>query len=358
MRASFCLVGPLLARRGRAVAALPGGCHIGERPVDLHLSGLAKLGAEIRVERGVVFAEAKRLRGATVNLTGPRGSTVTGTANVLCAAAQAEGTTTILGAAREPEIVDLGNFLIALGARIDGLGTERIDIHGVDQLVGAAYEIIPDRIEAATLLLAAAITAGEARVTRVKPAHLTAVLETLVAMGFEIESGIDWICLRTFGRPRGVAIDACPFPGLPTDLQAQFTAVLALARGRSTVGDGVFPDRFQHVAALNRCGANIEAHSGSAVIEGVERFRGARLTACDLRASAALVLAGLAAHGRTTVRRIDHLERGYEGLDAKLVSLGASIARAGSFVDAAEDRAAATSGRHRPAPFKSVIGGR
>jgi UDP-N-acetylglucosamine 1-carboxyvinyltransferase len=327
MRASFCVLGPLLARRGQAVVALPGGCKIGERPIDLHLAGLAALGADLRLERGYVVARAKRLRGATVSLAGPHGPTVTGTANVLCAATLARGTTTILHAAREPEIVDLGRFLIALGARIEGLGTSTVEIQGVDALGGARYEIIPDRIEAATLLLAGAITGGDVRITRLCPAHLSSVLPILGAIGLHIETGPDWIRLAARGRVRAVDITAGPFPDVPTDLQAQLTALLCLATGRSQVRDTVFPERFQHVRQLARLGARLTPTQGGVSIAGVPELRGARLTACDLRASAALVLAGLAARGRTQVRCAAHLDRGYERLDAKLAQLGASIAR-------------------------------
>ena len=327
MRASFCVLGPLLARRGRAVAALPGGCRIGDRPIDLHLAGLAALGAEIRVERGFVVASAKQLRGATVSLRGPRGPTVTGTANVLSAATLARGTTTIVGAAREPEIVDLGRFLIALGAQIDGLGTETIEIHGVERLHGAAHEIIPDRIETATLLLAGAITQGDVRVTQVCPDHLAGVVRVLRRTGLQVDSGTDWIRVCASGRPRSVEVTAEPYPGLPTDVQAQFTSLLTLARGTSLIRDRVFPRRFQHVPQLARLGANLTQHPAAVSIEGVSILTGSRLSACDLRASAALVLAALAAQGRTTVRGIHHLDRGYDRLDQKLAALGASIAR-------------------------------
>ncbi len=285
MRASFCVLGPLLARRGRAVAALPGGCKIGDRPVDLHLAGLAALGAEIRLERGYVVARAKRLRGATVSLLGPRGPTVTGTANVMCAATLVRGTTTILDAAREPEIVDLGRFLIALGARIDGLGTETIEIRGVDRLHGAAHQIIPDRIEAATLLLAGAITGGNVRITQICPAHLASVVRILRQMEFQVTAGGDSISLCAAGRPAAVEIFAQPYPHLPTDLQAQFTAVLALAAGRSLVRDGIFPRRFQHVSQLARMGARFTPVPSGVAIDGVARLRGSRLAACDLRAA-------------------------------------------------------------------------
>ncbi len=327
MRASFCVLGPLLARRGRAVVSLPGGCNIGDRPVDLHLKGLAALGAELRLRRGYVVARAKRLRGTTIDLSGPHGSTVTGTANVLSAAVLATGETTITGAAVEPEIVDLGNFLIAMGARIVGLGTRTIRITGVGRLEGVAYRVIPDRIEAATLLLATAVTGGSATVTGVVPGHLTAVVEVLRTAGSRIESGDDRITIAASTRPYAIDVAAEPYPGIPTDVQAQLTALACLARGRSVVRDRVFPDRFQHIAELNRLGGRIERRGAKAVVIGVRRFRGAVVTASDFRASAALVLAGLAAEGRTTVRRIRHLDRGYQRLDEKLGRLGARIAR-------------------------------
>jgi UDP-N-acetylglucosamine 1-carboxyvinyltransferase len=327
MRASFCVLGPLLARRGRAVVPLPGGCNIGNRPVDLHLKGLAALGAEIRLEHGYVVAKARRLTGATIDLRGPDGPTVTGTANVLSAAVLARGITIIHGAAVEPEIVDLGNFLIALGARITGLATPTIRIEGVDQLGGAVHRLIPDRIEAATLLMAAAITRGSATVTGVVPGHITAVLETLQAAGATIDVDEDRVSIRAADRFRAVDIVARPYPGIPTDLQAQWTALLALADGVSTVRDRVFPGRFMHVAELNRLGARIECHNGTAAITGVPRFSGARVVASDLRASAALVLAGLAADGHTIVDRVYHLDRGYQRLERKLRRLGARIER-------------------------------
>ncbi len=327
MRASFCVLGPLLARRGRAVVSLPGGCNIGDRPVDLHLKGLAALGAELRLRHGYVVARAERLIGTTIDLAGPRGPTVTGTANVLCAAVLAQGRTILHGAAREPEIVDLGRFLISMGARIDGLGTETLEIDGVEQLDGTTHRIIPDRIEAATLLLAAAITQGSATVGGVIPSHLEAVLEVLEATGTRIDRAADRITLTSAGPPRPVDIIARPFPGVPTDLQAQFMALLSLADGRSRIGDEVFPDRFLHTAELQRLGAKIRRDGPMAEVTGVAHLAGATVTACDLRASAALVLAGLAAHGRTTVRQIHHLDRGYEGLDEKLARLGARIER-------------------------------
>ena len=327
MRASFCVLGPLVARRGRGVVSLPGGCNIGTRPVDLHLAGLAALGAEIRIEHGYVVAEARRLRGAEIDLRGPQGPTVTGTANVMTAATMARGRTTIRGAAREPEIVDLGRFLIALGARIEGLGGEVIEIRGVDALGGAAYRVIPDRIETATLLMAAAITGGSATVVDAEPAHLAAVLDALAEMGCDVYLDRHRVRLRADQRLRPMRIVAQPYPGIPSDLQAQFMALAALANGRSTIADAVFPDRFMHVAELARLGARIERRGKEASIEGPNRLSGAEVTASDLRASAALVLAGLAAEGETIVRQIHHLDRGYERLEHKLRKFGARMVR-------------------------------
>jgi len=327
MRASFCVLGPMLARRARAVVSLPGGCNIGDRPVDLHLKGLAALGARLRLRRGYVVAEADRLIGATVHLSGPRGPTVTGTANVLSAAALARGETTLTGAAVEPEIVDLGNFLNSMGACISGLGTPTIRVTGVEQLGGTTYRVIPDRIEAATLLLAAAITGGSASVAKVVPEHLTAVLEALRAAGSTIRVGEQRVSIAAADRPRPLDVTAQPYPGVPTDVQAQCTALLSLAHGCSSVCDRVFAGRFMHVAELNRLGARIQRHNSTALITGVKRLAGATITASDLRASAALVLAGLAAEGETIVQRVHHLDRGYERLDDKLSRLGARIQR-------------------------------
>ena len=327
MRAGFCVLGPLLARRGRAVVPLPGGCNIGDRPVDLHLRGLAALGADLRLRRGYVVARAGRLIGTTIDLRGPRGPTVTGTANVLSAAVLARGTTILLGAAIDPEVVDLGHFLQALGARIEGLGTPTLEIAGVDGLAGARYRIIPDRIEAATLLLAAAITGGSATVTGVVSDHLDTVLAKLRATGARVDALRDEVTIVAAGRPRPVDIVAEPYPGMPTDLQAQWTALMTLAHGTSTVEDRVFPTRLRHVAELNRLGARIECCVAQARISGVQRLGGAGVTASDLRASAALILAGLAAQGTTVIHAIHHLDRGYERLDRKLGRLGARIQR-------------------------------
>jgi UDP-N-acetylglucosamine 1-carboxyvinyltransferase len=327
MRASFCVLGPLLARRGSAVVPLPGGCNLGDRPVDLHLKGLAALGADLRLERGCVVASARQLVGATIDMGGPHGPTVTGTANVLSAAVLARGTTLIQGAAHEPEIVDLGGFLNALGARISGLGTSTLEVEGVRELGGTRYRVIPDRIEAATLLLAAAITGGELVLDGIVPAHLHAVLQALAATGAHVETDADRVTLRAVGRPRPVDLRAEPYPGIPTDLQAQWTALMSLAAGVSTIEDRVFPARFQHAAELGRLGARVRCRPGAALVRGVGQLSGAPVTALDLRAGAALVLAGLAASGVTTVHRSGHLDRGYERLEAKLRQLGARVTR-------------------------------
>ncbi len=327
MRASFCTLGPLLARRRKAIVPLPGGCAIGNRPVDLHLKGLAALGAELQLQHGCVVASARRLIGADIDLCGPNGSTATGTANVMSAAVMARGVTILRGAALEPEIVDLGRFLIALGAKIEGLGTPTLRIEGLDQLGGAQHRLIPDRIEAATLLLAVAITGGSAVVKDIVPDHLETVLQLLRAAGAEIGVQNNCISIQTPKRLCAVDIVARPYPGVPTDLQAQWTAIMAIAEGTTRVQDCVFGNRFLHVAELNRLGASILCDGNTAFVKGVSSLQGATVTAGDLRASAALVLAGLAAEGRTIVNRIRHLDRGYELLDRKLQRLGAKIER-------------------------------
>ncbi len=335
MRASICVLGPLLARRGRAYVSLPGGCNIGHRPIDLHLKGLAALGADIRVERGYVVAEAVRLRGAAIDLGGPFGSTVTGTCNVMTAAALAEGRTTIDTAAREPEVVNLGHCLNRMGARIRGLGTSRLEIDGVDQLGTAHHRVIPDRIEAATLLIAAAITAGTIEISPVDPDHLVAVCEVLRRTGVRIsseplggaDSGLSTMRAEGPGVLQSTTVTARPYPGIPTDVQAQLMALLCLADGISVLTDKVFPNRFLHAAELSRMGAGIHREGPGAVISGVPRLSGANVMAGDLRASAALVLAALAAEGTSTIRRIYHLDRGYQRLDEKLNQLGARIQR-------------------------------
>lgn len=327
MRASICVLGPLVARRGRACVSLPGGCNIGDRPIDLHLKGLRALGAEIRIEKGYIFAEAERLRGAHLFLGGPFGSTVTGTCNLMMAAVLAEGTTTIESAACEPEVVDLGHFLNKLGAKISGLGTPFLKIEGVEQLSGGEHTVIPDRIEAATLMMAAAITRGEVELENVDLSHMTAVVEKLGEIGIQIEPHQDHVKVCAKGAVLPADCITLPYPGIPTDVQAQLMALLTTADGMSVVTEKVFPDRFMHAPELVRMGAQIRREGPSAIIGGVEQLSGANVMASDLRASAALVIAGLAAKGESVIRRIYHLDRGYEQLELKLLALGADIRR-------------------------------
>jgi UDP-N-acetylglucosamine 1-carboxyvinyltransferase len=324
MRASVLVLGPLVARHGSARVALPGGCAIGVRPIDQHLKGLACLGAEIAIENGYVIARARRLRGARIatDLV-----TVTGTENLMMAAALAEGTTVIENAAREPEVSDLAALLTAMGARVHGAGSDRIEIEGVRELHSAVHRIVPDRIEAGTLLVAGAITGGDVQVIDMVPQHLAAVLATLEDCGVEVETGPTWTRVRAGDRLRPVDIVTRPFPGFPTDMQAQLMALLALADGRSKITETIFENRYMHAAELARMGARISTDGSVAVIQGVESYQGAPVMASDLRASAALVLAGLAARGRTQVSRIYHLDRGYERLENKLGALGARIER-------------------------------
>jgi UDP-N-acetylglucosamine 1-carboxyvinyltransferase len=324
MRASVLVLGPLVARHGSARVALPGGCAIGVRPIDQHLKGLAKLGADIAIENGYVVARAARLRGAriTTDLV-----TVTGTENLMMAAALADGTTVLENAACEPEVIDLGTLLTAMGARIHGAGTARIEIEGVPELHGATHRIIADRIEAATLLVAGAITAGDVTVTDVEPDHLSAVLAKLEECDIALEVGRSSVRARGPARPRAADVTTSPFPGFPTDMQAQIMALLGLADGQSRVTETIFENRFMHAAELVRMGAQIETEGSTAIIRGVPGYQGAPVMASDLRASAALVLAGLAASGTTDVSRVYHLDRGYERMEAKLQGLGARITR-------------------------------
>lgn len=334
MRASVCVLGPLVARRGRGVVPLPGGCRLGDRPIDLHLRGLAALGAEIRIDRGLIVATARRLRGARIHLEGPRGPTVTGTANLLCAASLARGVTLLSGAASEPEIVDLGRFLNACGARITGLGTREIEIRGVSQLGGACWQLIPDRIEAATLLLAGLITRGVVTVERCLPSDLATVLEALAMLGAGVRTGPDFVTVdgRFAQRPGNFA--AAPHPGLPTDVQPQLAACLAAIPGRSAIQDTVFPERFGHVAELNRFGAKLCRRGDTTLIEGTHALEAAPVAAPDLRAGASLVLAGLAARGATVVHKVLHVDRGYERFAEKLAALGANVERRGQMATA------------------------
>ena len=334
MRASVCVLGPLLARRGAACVSLPGGCNIGDRPIDLHLKGLQALGAAIRIERGYVIAEAARLKGANIYLGGPFGSTVTGTCNVMAAATLAEGRTTIEAAACEPEVVDLGHYLNAMGARISGLGTPFLQIDGVERLHGAPHTIIPDRIEAATLMIAAAITRGDVCIDNVRVDHMTAIIEKLREIGITIEVTGTAVRVCATGPLTSVDCIALPYPGVPTDVQAQLMALLTSVAGISIVTDKVFPDRFMHLPELVRLGARIRREGNCAIVNGRPRLSGASVMASDLRASAALVLAGLAAEGESVIRRIYHLDRGYDQLETKLNQLGACIQR---LIDAPEN---------------------
>ena len=324
MRASVLVLGPLVARAGVARVALPGGCAIGVRPIDQHLKGLARLGAEIAIENGYVEARASRLKGAriTTDLV-----TVTGTENLMMAAVLAEGATVIENAAREPEVADLARLLSAMGARIQGAGTERIEIEGVSELGGARHRIIPDRIEAGTLLAAAAITGGDITVTGADPRHLGATLAKLEECGAVIEVAGDRVRCRGPARPRPADIITSPYPGFPTDMQAQLMALLGLADGQSRISETIFENRYMHAAELVRLGAHIRTDGSGALIQGVPAYQGAPVMATDLRASASLVLAGLAAHGTTEIARVYHLDRGYERMEAKLSALGARIAR-------------------------------
>jgi UDP-N-acetylglucosamine 1-carboxyvinyltransferase len=324
MRASVLVLGPLVARHGTARVALPGGCAIGVRPIDQHLKGLARLGAEISIENGYVIARASRLKGARIatDLV-----TVTGTENLMMAAALAEGTTVIENAAREPEVIDLAALLVSMGARIHGAGTARVEIAGVSELAGATHRIIPDRIEAGTLIVAGAITGGDVTVTDLVPDHLSALMAKLEECGVALEVGPTSVRVRGLERAQAADITTSPFPGFPTDMQAQVMTLLGLADGLSRVTETIFENRFMHVAELARMGARIETDGAIAVIRGVSRYQGAPVMASDLRASAALVLAGLAAQGHTTVSRVYHLDRGYERLETKLAALGARIER-------------------------------
>ena len=325
MRASILTLGPLLGRYGSADVSLPGGCAIGARPVDLHVKALRSMGASIEIENGYIRARAKRLRGARLVLDTV---TVTGTENLLMAAVFADGETLIENAAREPEVVDLAKFLIRMGARIEGEGTPTIRVQGVDSLTGVDYTIMPDRIETGTYLVAAAVTGGRIRVRKTAPGTLDAVLQKLEAAGATIESGADWISLDMQGRrPRAVDVSTAPYPAFPTDMQAQFCALNAVAEGSGVITETIFENRFQHALEMQRMGADMTVRGNTVLIRGVEALKGAEVMATDLRASASLVLAGLAARGKTTVARIYHIDRGYESLEEKLSLLGARIRR-------------------------------
>ncbi|MFG0330441.1 MAG: UDP-N-acetylglucosamine 1-carboxyvinyltransferase [Phycisphaerales bacterium] len=335
MRASICVLGPLLAKRGKARVSMPGGCAIGDRPVDLHLRGLAALGADIRLEGGDIVAEAGRLKGDTVFLGGPAGSTVLGTANVMSAATLARGVTVIESAACEPEIVDLAELLNGMGAHIHGAGTPRVTIEGVESLGGASHRVMADRIEAGTYLIAGAITNSDLEVDNVPYDNLLALIDRLDRMGVAVRIKDDpdgarrrcVVAVEPSRRLQPVQITTQPYPGFPTDLQAQMMALLCLADGNSVVTERIYPERFLHVAELGRMGARLIRQGSTVVVTGVRQLVGAPVMASDLRASAGLVLAGLAAEGRTLINRVYHLDRGYEKMEKKLSSVGAVIDR-------------------------------
>jgi len=325
MRASILVLGPLVARFGEADVSLPGGCAIGSRPVNLHIKGLQALGADVSVENGYIKARAKRLRGARIVMDLV---TVTGTENIMMAAALAQGTTVIENAAQEPEVVDLANCINAMGGKIGGAGTSTIVIEGVERLHGTDYDVLPDRIETGTFLVAGAITGGHVLAKRARPRTLDSVLQKLEEAGAEINTTDDSIEINMHGRrPKAVDITTAPYPAFPTDMQAQFTALNAVAEGTGTITENVFENRFMHVHELERLGADIHLEGNTAVIKGVDQMSGAPLMATDLRASACLVLAGLVAKGDTTVDRIYHIDRGYECIEEKLGTLGAKIRR-------------------------------
>jgi UDP-N-acetylglucosamine 1-carboxyvinyltransferase len=327
MRGSICIMGPLLGRLHKATVSLPGGCVIGARPINLHLKGFEALGAKVTIQSGYVHASARRLVGSAMFLGGRAGSTVLGTANVMMAAVLAEGVTVIESAACEPEVVDLATFLTAMGAKISGVGSPTLTITGVKKLHGAEHEVIPDRIEAATYAIAAAVTGGEVTLRGARPDHLRAVLDKLHDAGVKIERNGAGICIRRTGRLKPVDITTLPYSGFPTDVQAQMMALMALTPGISIITERIFESRFMHVSKLARLGADIEIEGPSAIVKGGKPLSGAPVMASDLRASAALVLAGLAARGTTQVNRVYHIDRGYENIDGKLRALGARIER-------------------------------
>lgn len=329
MRASICVLGPLLARRGHAVVSMPGGCGIGDRPVDLHVRGLHKLGADFRTENGYIVGEVRgRLKGCRMYLGGAQGPTVLGTLNVMCAAALAEGETVLVGAACEPEVVDCAVMLNKMGAQISGYGTPEMHIEGVDQLHACEHRVIPDRIECGTFMIAAAMTNGELELQHANLDHLVAVCDRLEEVGVRIEpqeSGS--IIVSSARRLTPVEMTTQPYPGFPTDLQAQLMALLCLADGISIITERIFPDRFLHVGELNRMGGRVRKEGPTAIIQGVKELQGAIVMASDLRASAALVLAGLVAKGMTKIDRVYHIDRGYEKIEQKLIAVGAEIER-------------------------------
>ena len=327
MRASILVLGPLLARFGEARVSLPGGCAIGQRPVDQHIKGLQAMGAQIEIEQGFVVARAARLKGARIVTDMV---TVTGTENLMMAACLAEGETILENAAREPEVVDLAKVLVAMGAQIEGAGTDRLVIRGVERLHGASHRIMADRIETGTFLCAAAACGGDVTVRATDPWSMDVTIDRLRETGATLTSGPDWVRLQANGRPRAVSVRTAPYPGFATDMQAQFMALDAVAEGTATVVETIFENRFMHVQELRRLGANIRIEGNTAIVQGVPALSGATVMATDLRASASLVIAGLAARGETTVERIYHLDRGYARMEARLQALGARIERVSS----------------------------
>lgn len=324
MRASILVLGPLLARFGEAKVSLPGGCAIGSRPVDQHIKGLQAMGAEITIEAGYIHAKAKRLRGARI-VTDM--ITVTGTENLLMAATLADGETVLENAAREPEVTDLANLLVAMGAKISGIGTDRLVIQGVESLHGASHTVIADRIETATFLCAVAATGGDITVKNTRSDILDVALDKLREAGVIITTGPDWIRAQMSGRPKAVSFRTTEYPGFPTDMQAQFMALDCIANGTARVTETIFENRFMHVQEMNRLGAHIEIDGHTAIVNGVEKLVGAPVMATDLRASASLVIAALAAQGETLIDRIYHLDRGYDRMEVKLSAVGAQIQR-------------------------------
>jgi len=328
MRASVCVLGPLVGKRRHAEVSMPGGCAIGDRPIDLHLKGLAALGASVAVEKGYVVANARRLQGASMYLGGPFGSTVTGTENVLMAAVLAPGMTVIECAACEPEVQEVAKLLVKMGARIEGIGSPRLTVRGVKKLRGTTWDIIPDRIEAGTFMAAAAMTGGDVSVERCAPDHLMCVTECLRQAGAHVETGPDWIRVIGNGLFRPVSVATLPYPGFPTDMQAQFMALMTQGEGISIITERIYPERFNHVPELGRLGANIRREGPSAIVIGTtQELSGAPVMASDLRAAAGLLVAALAARGETLLQRIYHLDRGYDQIEARLESLGARIRR-------------------------------
>jgi UDP-N-acetylglucosamine 1-carboxyvinyltransferase len=327
MRASFCVLGPILAKLKKAKVSLPGGCIIGVRPVDLHLKGIKSLGADITIESGYVHAKASQLKGNQVYLGGVCGSSVLATDNVMMAATLAKGKTVIESAACEPEVADLAEFLIKMGAKIKGHGTPIIEIEGVRQLHGTEHSIIPDRIEAGTLMVASLITKGDITIKNVFYQHLGAVVDKLEEAGASISKTDSSLRVRLKRKLKAINVTTLPYPGFPTDMQAQIMSLMSITPGISVITEKIYPDRFMHVAELNRMGAHIQREGPHAIVEGVKQLSGAPVMASDLRASASLVLAGLVARGRTSVSRIYHLERGYENMEEKLQGLGAKIWR-------------------------------